>query len=315
MPIDALFLTAVTRELTDTLIGCRVDKVQQPERDTLLLSLRSPGTSCRLLLSASSNHPRIHLTEEAMENPAQPPMFCMLLRKHLTGGRIVSLTQPPMERLVDLCLDCTDEMGEPVQKHLVLELMGRNSNLILLGGDGRILDCMRRVDFEMSEQRQVLPGLFYHLPPAQGKLDPLAAEPETLAVLLRNAADEKKLDQWLLDTFGGLSPLVCRELSFELLGSVDVLLGALDASARTRWRRRSPSALRSTAAAPSRRSCSYRTARRRISPAFPSGSTRATVRSAPRPPSPNCSTAFIPSATARSGCARKRRRSAKRSPI
>ena len=137
MPIDALFLTAVTRELTDTLIGCRVDKVQQPERDTLLLSLRSPGTSCRLLLSASSNHPRIHLTEEAMENPAQPPMFCMLLRKHLTGGRIVSLTQPPMERLVDLCLDCTDEMGEPVQKHLVLELMGRNSNLILLGGDGR----------------------------------------------------------------------------------------------------------------------------------------------------------------------------------
>ena len=232
MPIDALFLTAVTRELTDTLIGCRVDKVQQPERDTLLLSLRSPGTSCRLLLSASSNHPRIHLTEEAMENPAQPPMFCMLLRKHLTGGRIVSLTQPPMERLVDLCLDCTDEMGEPVQKHLVLELMGRNSNLILLGGDGRILDCMRRVDFEMSEQRQVLPGLFYRLPPAQGKLDPLAAEPETLAVLLRNAADEKKLDQWLLDTFGGLSPLVCRELSFELLGSVDVLLGALDVSAR-----------------------------------------------------------------------------------
>ena len=232
MPIDALFLTAVTRELTDTLIGCRVDKVQQTERDTLLLSLHSPGTSCRLLLSASSNHPRIHLTEEAMENPAQPPMFCMLLRKHLTGGRIVSLTQPPMERLVDLCLDCTDEMGEPVQKHLVLELMGRNSNLILLGGDGRILDCMRRVDFEMSEQRQVLPGLFYRLPPAQGKLDPLAAEPETLAVLLRNAADEKKLDQWLLDTFGGLSPLVCRELSFELLGSVDVLLGALDASAR-----------------------------------------------------------------------------------
>ena len=148
MPIDALFLTAVTRELTDTLIGCRVDKVQQPERDTLLLSLRSPGTSCRLLLSASSNHPRIHLTEEAMENPAQPPMFCMLLRKHLTGGRIVSLTQPPMERLVDLCLDCTDEMGEPVQKHLVLELMGRNSNLILLGGDGRILDCMRRVDLK-----------------------------------------------------------------------------------------------------------------------------------------------------------------------
>ena len=232
MPMDAVFLHGLTQELTQTLTGARIDKVQQPERDLLLLSVRTQGGNAKLLVHGGVGSARVHFTHGAFENPAEPPMFCMLLRKHLTGGRIVSLTQPPMERLVDLCLDCTDEMGEPVQKHLVLELMGRNSNLILLGGDGRILDCMRRVDFEMSEQRQVLPGLFYRLPPAQGKLDPLAAEPETLAVLLRNAADEKKLDQWLLDTFGGLSPLVCRELSFELLGSVDVLLGALDASAR-----------------------------------------------------------------------------------
>ena len=232
MPLDALFLTALRGELSAQLAGCRVDKVQQPSRDTLVLHLRAPGAQAKLLLSASPNHPRLHLTQSALENPAQPPMFCMLLRKHLTGGRLLEITQPPMERLVQLRFACTGELGESSEKSLVLELMGRNSNLILLGEDGRIIDCMRRVDFEISEQRQVLPGLVYRLPPAQGKLDPLAAEPETLAVLLRNAADEKKLDQWLLDTFGGLSPLVCRELSFELLGSVDVLLGALDASAR-----------------------------------------------------------------------------------
>ena len=232
MSLDAATLALVAGELKNTLLDAKIDKIFEPTRDEVLMTLRTRTETHRLLLSARSGSARVCLTKESFENPLTPPGFCMLLRKHLTGGRIVSLTQPPMERLVDLCLDCTDEMGEPVQKHLVLELMGRNSNLILLGGDGRILECMRRVDFEMSEQRQVLPGLFYRLPPAQGKLDPLAAEPETLAVLLRNAADEKKLDQWLLDTFGGLSPLVCRELSFELLGSVDVLLGALDASAR-----------------------------------------------------------------------------------
>ena len=161
MPFDAFFLTAVRRELEGSLTGCRIDKVQQPQRDTLILSMRGAAGGGRLLLTASPNHPRIHLTNEPAENPAQPPMFCMLLRKHLTGGRLVSMQQPEMERLLDLTFDCTDEMGSPTRKHLILEIMGRNSNLILTGEDGRILDCLRRVDFEMSEKRQVLPGLYY----------------------------------------------------------------------------------------------------------------------------------------------------------
>ena len=156
MPFDALFLTAVRHELEGSLTGCRVDKVQQPQRDTLILSMRGAAGGGKLLLTASPNHPRIHLTNEPAENPAQPPMFCMLLRKHLTGGRLVGMQQPEMERLLDLTFDCTDEMGSPTQKHLILEIMGRNSNLILTAEDGRILDCLRRVDFEMSEQRQVL---------------------------------------------------------------------------------------------------------------------------------------------------------------
>ena len=132
MPFDAVFLSAVTAELRTSLVGSRIDKVQMPARDLVVLQFHGPAGNGRLLLSASSNSPRLHLTSAPLENPAQPPMFCMLLRKHLSGGRIVELRQPPMERMVDLVMDCTDEMGEPVQKHLILELMGRNSNLILL---------------------------------------------------------------------------------------------------------------------------------------------------------------------------------------
>ena len=227
MPLDALFLSALRQELSEKLPACRVDKVQQPERDTVLLHLRAPGMTAKLLLSASANHPRIHITEAAMENPAQPPMFCMLLRKHLTGARLLCIEQPPMERLVTLRFAAMGELGELTQRALILELMGRNSNLILLGEDGRILDCMRRVDFEMSEQRQVLPSLFYHLPPAQGKRDAQQTDLETLTALLAAADAHTPLDRWLLDTFGGLSPLVCREVAYRLTGSVDAPLSAL----------------------------------------------------------------------------------------
>ena len=233
MPFDALFLTAVRRELESSLTGCRVDKVQQPQRDTLILSMRGAAGGGKLLLTASPNHPRIHLTNEPAENPAQPPMFCMLLRKHLTGGRLVGMQQPEMERLLDLTFDCTDEMGSPTQKHLILEIMGRNSNLILTAEDGRILDCLRRVDFEMSEQRQVLPGLYYHLPPTQGKRDPFAVTQEELTALLAAQRSPRRLDGWLLDTFGGFSPLVCRELAFCLTGDLDTDVSELPEAEKT----------------------------------------------------------------------------------
>lgn len=221
MPFDATFLTAVTAELKSSLIGCRIDKVQQPERHALVLSVRSRDFSGRLLLSASPNTPRVHLTRVPLENPAQPPMFCMLLRKHLVGARIADITQPPMERLLDFTLDCTDEMGEQSRKHLIAELMGRSSNLILCGADGRIIDCLRRVDFETSEKRQVLPGLYYHLPPLAEKRQPATTDAETLTALLEAVDTPTRLDKWLLDTFGGLSPLVCRELTFLATGETD----------------------------------------------------------------------------------------------
>ena len=229
MPLDAIFLTALTAELNETLPGSRIDKIQQPDRETVLLSLRTQGAgNRRLLLSASPNHPRIHYTAEKFEQPAQPPMFCMLLRKHLSGGRILSLTQLPMERAVDLCIESADELGELNRKHIWLELMGRNSNLILTGPDGRILDCLRRVDFEMSEKRQVLPGLFYREPPTQGKLDLRAETPEALQAELERLRTQTAFDGWLMDRYAGISPLIARELVFRLTGSVEADLSALE---------------------------------------------------------------------------------------
>ncbi len=232
MPFDAVFLSAVTAELRTSLVGSRIDKVQMPSRDLVVLTFHGQNGNGRLLLSASSNSPRIHLTTASLENPPQPPMFCMLLRKHLSGGRITEVRQPPMERLVDLTMDCTDEMGEPVQKHLILELMGRNSNLILLGSDGRILDCLRRVDFEMSEKRQVLPGLFYHEPPTLEKCDPNQEKSEEIREKLVNFEGQKRFDKWLLDTYGGLSPLICRELSYDLFSTVEAEIGEMSEETR-----------------------------------------------------------------------------------
>lgn len=226
MPFDAMFLSAVCDELRQELIGARVEKIQQPARDMVVLQLRGKA---RLLLSASGNRPRFHVTQASYENPAQPPMFCMLLRKHLAGGRIAAIEQPPAERSVELTLDCTDEMGTPCQKRLILELMGRNSNLILTDGENRILDCMRRVDFEMSEQRQVLPGLFYHRPPRQeGKLTPQELTKPALERFLAQTAAPVHLDRWIVDHVAGISPLIARELAFGFCGETDADVLTLD---------------------------------------------------------------------------------------
>ena len=168
MPLDAICLQAVVEELRPQLLNLRIDKVQQPARDQVILLLRG---NKRLLLNAGANAPRIQLTETARDNPAEPPMFCMLLRKHLVGARVADITQPLLERLVRLELDITDDFGQPGKRTLVLEAMGRRSNLILLDGEGRIIDCMRRVDADMSAQRQVLPGLYYEPPASVGFAD------------------------------------------------------------------------------------------------------------------------------------------------
>lgn len=217
MPLDAICLQAVVQELKPLLIGQRIDKVQMPTRDQAVLTLRAG----RLLLNAGAGAPRLQMTALARENPAEPPMFCMLLRKHLVGARVADITQPPLERLVRLELDSADDFGRPGHRTLVLEAMGRRSNLILLDEEGRVIDCLRRVDAEMSAARQVLPGLFYMPPASQGRL-PVTEETEAgFREKLAAAAPERTIDAFLLDSYFGVSPLIARELSFLAAGETD----------------------------------------------------------------------------------------------
>ena len=234
MPLDALCLSGVLAELKPLLTCAKIDKVHQPGRDEMILALRLGRGNGRLLLSASPNHPRLQMTELSRENPDAPPMFCMLLRKHLMGGRILSVEQPHLERIVELRLEVLDELGDRKERRLILEAMGRRANLVLVDDQGRIVDCLRRVDGDMSAQRQLLPGLFYRLPPAMEKADPTALDGAEWLRQVEQAPGESRVDHWLLDTFGGWSPLVCREIAFRAGGRVDVTFDELGPQGRVR---------------------------------------------------------------------------------
>lgn len=229
MPLDAIYLSALTGELREKIEGGRIDKVQQPEKDMLLISLRSKGENLKLLLSAGTGRARVQLTESSFENPAEPPMFCMLLRKHLVGARIVSVRQPDWERMLIMELEGHDEMGYASRKLLIAELIGRSSNIILVDGDGRIIDCMRRADFAGDALRRMLPGMIYRLPPKQDKPALMETESEQRRELIARADPGESMDKWLLGSFSGLSPLVCRELAYRCSGSYDTLPQLLDA--------------------------------------------------------------------------------------
>ena len=215
MPLDAICLQAVVNEISPALVGSRIEKIQQPARDQLVLLLRG---NRRLFICANPNQPRIHMTEQLRDNPSQPPMFCMLLRKHIGNGRIVAVEQSPLERVVTLAIEATDEMGEQSRFSLILEAMGRNTNLILTDKENRIVDCLRRVDLEMSQVRQVLPGLFYELPPKQEKCDPLTVTEDEFFRLLR---DGESAEQQLTAKFIAISPLIAREIVYDAHGDSD----------------------------------------------------------------------------------------------
>ena len=233
MPLDSITLSALAQELRSSVVGAKIDKVQQPERDTVVLSLRGQGGNVRLLLCGGVGNARVHLTQTPYENPASPPMFCMLLRKHLVGARISALSQPERERILLLSLDGYDELGLPTKKTLAIEMIGRGTNLILCDGDGRIIDCLRRVDSEMSALRQVLPGLIYRLPLQQSKPDPFAMTAEQRRALWDARDPSLPPEKWLLQSYSCLSPLVCRELAYRCGEDAETLPLALDALAET----------------------------------------------------------------------------------
>ena len=217
MAFDAYFLSAVLDEIRQKATGARVEKVHQPGRDTVILLLRCEHGREKLLFAPNPAAPRLHLTTSNPENPDQPPMFCMLLRKHLSGARLAEISQPPMERAATFVFDCTDEMGYPVQKKLVAELMGRTCNLYLLGPDGRIIDCLRRIGLDETSKRPALPGLMYQEPECITKTDPRSLEQKDYTNILCKPGADVLADR-LMDELGGLSPLICREAALFAAG-------------------------------------------------------------------------------------------------
>ncbi|MBQ6173865.1 MAG: NFACT family protein [Clostridia bacterium] len=216
MPIDGLTLGFAARELDGLLAGGRVDKVTQPEKDTVILLIRAGNENRRLLLCASANNARCHLTQQNFPNPLEPPVFCMLLRKQLQGGRILSVRQIGGDRVIHIDVDTIDELGDHVLRRLILEVMSRHSNLILTDGNGRILEAARHVSEDMSRVRQILPGLDYEAPPPQDKADPADVTPEDLLERLR-ACGDMPLKKALTQCVRGLSGAAAQELAFRVL--------------------------------------------------------------------------------------------------
>ena len=228
MAFDAFFLSAVMDEIRNHTAEARVDKIHQPSRDTVILQLKCREGRQKLLFALNPTAPRLHLTTSNPENPAEPPMFCMLLRKHLLGARLVRMEQIPMERCAMFTFDCIDEMGDHVEKTLVAELMGRTCNLYMLSPEGRIIDCLRRIGLDESAKRAALPGLNYQKPDPVAKQNP--KEIEDFGEMLCKPGNDL-LSERLMDELGGLSPLICREAALFAAGSVDARVEDMDKDA------------------------------------------------------------------------------------
>ena len=202
MAFDGAFLHKITQELS-VAVGCHMDKIYQPSRDELVLTLRKKGFAERLLITAKSGNARLHFTANKYENPENPPMFCMLMRKYLNAARLVDIMQPNLERVAVLVFSSSNEMGDIVEIKLVCELIGNKANIILVNENGRIIDSLRHSDIE-SGGRLILPNAVYEFPESQNKLNPLTTE---LSVIIKRAEETS-----YLKTVDGFSPLICREI-------------------------------------------------------------------------------------------------------
>ena len=226
MPMDGVMLGFLARELQSTLADGRVDRVIQPEKDEIHLLIRAQGANHRLVLSASANAARAHLSAHAKTGPMEPPMFCMLLRKHLCGGRVLDVRRIAGDRILELDIGNLSELGDAVTRTLVVEIMGRHSNIILRAQDGRIVDAIRHVGEDISRVRLVLPGLRYAYPPAQGKLDPDTADTPAIAAGLEAAGG--KLEKAIGQTIAGFSPQAAREAAARIGLDGNALIAGID---------------------------------------------------------------------------------------
>ncbi len=227
MALDGLCLSVIANSISKEFSDARVEKISQPAKDAVVLTLRFKGGSQRLLISAGAMGARIHFTEAQIENPSTPPMFCMLMRKHLSGGRLVNVRQLGLDRVLFLDFEVLNELADKVTVTLCIEIMGHNSNIILVNSDGKIIDAIKRVNAEVSSVRLCLPGVKYELPPQQDKKNLLETDKGELKCDLLSFGD-LLLSKALLSLYSGLSPLLCREIAFYASKGSDMLCSELN---------------------------------------------------------------------------------------
>ncbi|MEG0614160.1 MAG: NFACT RNA binding domain-containing protein [Oscillospiraceae bacterium] len=212
MALDGAFLHTVKEEL-QILVNARIDKIYQPAKEEIVISFRAKSANYRLLMSASANSARVHITSETVENPKSPPMFCMLLRKHLGGGKLTNIRQDGLERILYFDFEAMNEIGDMVEITVACEIMGRYSNIILLNYSGKVIDSIKRVDAEMSRERLVLPGISYTFPPRDDKISFLTSDRQEMSEKIKLARNDE-LSKCLIKAFEGISPLFAREAAF-----------------------------------------------------------------------------------------------------
>ncbi|MGN0487583.1 MAG: NFACT family protein [Acutalibacteraceae bacterium] len=214
MALDGIFLTKIKQELLTEALGLRVDRVNQPTKDEIILNLRGKGVSKKLLICVRADSARVHFTAHTIDNPPVPPMFCMLMRKYLTGAMIVGVRQQENDRILFIDFDATNEIGDRIDLTLCVEIMGKYSNLMLLS-EGTIIDAVKRVDFTTSSVRQVLPGTAYQLPASQNKLSIEKSEISDLTERILSFGD-KQLSGAVMSAVQGVSPVVAREIAYRV---------------------------------------------------------------------------------------------------
>lgn len=214
MAFDGVFLAGISHELQTNILGGKVDKIHQPDATTIILSVRHQGTNRQLLISAHPVFSRIHITTEKKDNPNHPPLFCMVLRKHLSRGKIVSINQPGLERILEIKFSCINELGDPEEKSLICEIMGKHSNLILVNESREILDAAKRIGHHLSRYREILPGRPYVAPPAQDKLELINVTEEQVTDIIMTGGEQASLTKLLISNFQGISPLLANELVY-----------------------------------------------------------------------------------------------------
>ena len=217
-------LTEYKREFTDA----KIEKVLQPRNDEVDLLIRSQRSSRRLVFNVGPNAPRLQLSDTVKENPLKAPMFCMFLRKHLTGGRITAVTQPGFDRIAVFEISCYDEMGFPTTKKLVCEIMGKYANLVVLDSEDKITTALKLVDFSASSVRQVLPGLRYTVPDKPEKLDPRVIDVRALSASYDAFSKERTGEKFITSTFSGIATQIAHELVYRACGKVDTPLMLID---------------------------------------------------------------------------------------